>query len=707
MSVMRSAAVAVGCAAVLVWPSAPPRHAVAGVVHAEAARRGDLWLAPEADLMAARAGLAMAVADLAADRAATALPVFESATKDPVLGAYARLYMGRTQLALKRPADAVATARQLLASSPTGYLTEGALWLAADAASAGSDTQLAVWALLQLAGQPSSVPVEAIQLKLAYALNEAGDRAAALRTFARVYFEFPLSPESKDAAAELTRMAPQTIKPSAATVASILDRGGRLFAARQWADARAAFDSVRAFATGDARLLIDLRLAECDYGLKRYPLALAGLRATLEKQPPVRAAEAEYFYLGTLRETDRRAEYDERLKAFVERADDPLLVQRALNDLAQFHVLANDDAKAAEVFADLYHRYPQGALAERAAWKSGWWAYRTGAYAETIDIFESAAVNLRHADFRPAWLYWAARAHEHLAQVDAAMDGYARAIADYRNTYYGRAAIRAAERIRVALRPDGAGPVSPARLDLPPTVDAGSRPPNAEVIQELLAAGMFDEAIGELRLIQANGTTSPLIDATIAFAFNRQGRLRQGISAMRRAYPQFMAEGGEALPAEILTVIFPVDHWDLIQQYATWASLDPYLLAALIAQESTFQADIRSSANAWGLMQILPTTGRQYAQRLGIRPFTTNRLTNPDVNLKIGTTYFSELVDHFGDVAPALAAYNAGPSRAAQWLAERPGLSREEFIDDIPYPETQNYVKRILGTAEDYRRLYR
>ena len=61
----------------------------------------------------------------------------------------------------------------------------------------------------------------------------------------------------------------------------------------------------------------------------------------------------------------------------------------------------------------------------------------------------------------------------------------------------------------------------------------------------------------------------------------------------------------------------------------------------------------------------------------------------------------------FGDAAPALAAYNAGPSRAAKWLAERPGLDREEFIDDIPYPETQNYVKRILGTAEDYRRLYR
>jgi soluble lytic murein transglycosylase len=106
-------------------------------------------------------------------------------------------------------------------------------------------------------------------------------------------------------------------------------------------------------------------------------------------------------------------------------------------------------------------------------------------------------------------------------------------------------------------------------------------------------------------------------------------------------------------------------------------------------------------------MQIMPPTGRQYATRLGIRPFSTRRLIEPGVNLAIGTTYFVELLDRFGDVAPALAAYNAGPSRAAKWLAEKPGLSREEFIDDIPYPETQGYVKRILGTAEDYRRLYR
>jgi soluble lytic murein transglycosylase len=129
-------------------------------------------------------------------------------------------------------------------------------------------------------------------------------------------------------------------------------------------------------------------------------------------------------------------------------------------------------------------------------------------------------------------------------------------------------------------------------------------------------------------------------------------------------------------------------------------------MAALIAQESTFEPGVRSGANAWGLMQIVPATGRRYAQALGIKPFSTERLTEPTVNIRIGMAYFSDLTKQFGALPPALASYNAGENRAARWIAERPGIERDEFIDDIPFPETQGYVKRILSTAEDYRRLY-
>jgi soluble lytic murein transglycosylase len=145
----------------------------------------------------------------------------------------------------------------------------------------------------------------------------------------------------------------------------------------------------------------------------------------------------------------------------------------------------------------------------------------------------------------------------------------------------------------------------------------------------------------------------------------------------------------------------------MIRRYSAERQLDPYMIAALIAQESTFTADVKSSANAYGLMQLLPSTGRQYARSLKLpKRFTLNMLTTAETNIKMGTAYFADLVRQFGGAHYALATYNAGPNRVARWISERPGVDRDEFIDDIPFPETQNYVKKILGTAEDYRRLY-
>ncbi len=176
---------------------------------------------------------------------------------------------------------------------------------------------------------------------------------------------------------------------------------------------------------------------------------------------------------------------------------------------------------------------------------------------------------------------------------------------------------------------------------------------------------------------------------------------------MKRAYPQYMAAGGEELPRDVLSVIFPLDYWELIQKYASQYQLDPYLVAALVAQESTFVRDIRSSANAYGLMQLIPPTARAYARRLNMR-YSTSMLTNAESNVRIGTLYLSDKIKEFGDTYLALASYNAGERAVRRWVSERPDVTDdEEFIDDIPYPETQGYVKKILGTAEDYRRLYR
>jgi soluble lytic murein transglycosylase len=265
------------------------------------------------------------------------------------------------------------------------------------------------------------------------------------------------------------------------------------------------------------------------------------------------------------------------------------------------------------------------------------------------------------------------------------------------------------------LKSKGMPPVT-ARITAAPPATLSATEPTGDIIRALVGAQMYTDALVEVEYAQRVDGDSPRLQATSAWIRHHQGftltaeerfaAIRGAITTMRRAYPQFLAAGGEAVPPDVLRVIFPLDYWPLITKYADQYKLDRYLMAALMAQESTFTAEIRSFANAYGLMQIIPSTGRIYARKLGITPFSTAMLRQPEVNVQIGMRYFAELIERFGGAHLALASYNAGEGRVARWSAERPGVPQDEFIDDIPFRETQNYVKRILGTAEDYRYLY-
>jgi soluble lytic murein transglycosylase len=282
---------------------------------------------------------------------------------------------------------------------------------------------------------------------------------------------------------------------------------------------------------------------------------------------------------------------------------------------------------------------------------------------------------------------------------------------DYLNSYYGRLAVKRLSALGVSTasltRPPAREAVSKAVAELPESnggTAAGS--PQWSVVRQLISLELYDAARDELLYAQRNGADSPAVNATLAWIYNKLGDYRRGIIVMKRAYPAYMSVEAASLPSDLLKVIFPIDYWTLIKRYAPANNLDPYLVAALINQESSFSADARSSANAIGLMQLLPSTARRYARALRIRRYSAGSLTRPEVNIQLGTAYFAELVRRLGGVHYALASYNAGEHRVAIWTSERPSADREEFIDDIPFPETQGYVKKILGTAEDYRRLY-
>jgi soluble lytic murein transglycosylase len=679
-----------------------------------------LWMRPtKADTArtAALASFATAVKLETEGSSAKALPILaQPLLRTHTLSNYVQYYKGLVQLSLGQAADARRTFRALTSNPPVGFLTEAGAIGEAESNEGLGDHSTALAIYERLSRTKTTAPDDVL-MRVGRTAESVGDLAKALQAYSQVSYEFPFSDLAPAADLALSRLPNRPALD--ARFRRDLDRAEKLFAGRRYMAARAAFEELREAAEGDDRELVSLRLAESDYYLKRTRAARDGVHPYLEKAS--RQGEALYFYAVSLYDLGERFEYFRVVRRLADEFPTQTWAEEALNHLATHYIVDDQDEKADETFREMLARYPGGRYAERAAWKVGWYAYRNQKYAETVSIFERGAARFPRSDYRPSWLYWSARAYDALGRKDLAEARYLLTATDYYNSYYGRLALTRVDapagRRRLTTE---AGALRAAAQSTDPGEEGppdDPLPPNQQVIRALLGSGLYEQAVNELRYAQRVWGDSAAIQATLAWTHWKQGQAEKGgsaqfqlyrssINTMKRAYPQYLAAEGEQLPDEILRVIFPLVYWDLIRKHAAANQLDPYLVAALVAQESTFVRDIRSSARAVGLMQLMPATARRVAQRLKIR-YSASLLTNPEANIRLGTAYFAQNTKEFGDVALALASYNAGERAVRQWIAERPGLPRDEFIDDIPYPETQNYVKRILGTAEDYKRLYR
>ena len=155
----------------------------------------------------------------------------------------------------------------------------------------------------------------------------------------------------------------------------------------------------------------------------------------------------------------------------------------------------------------------------------------------------------------------------------------------------------------------------------------------------------------------------------------------------------------------VLRSRFKLAYVDLIKTYSAEYDLDPALVCGVIYTESSFKADATSRVGAKGLMQIMPQTGAEIAQKLG-EPFSEEMLYDPEVSIRYGCCYLREQLDRFDqNEAVTLAAYNAGPHRAALWISEY-GLDSKGHIRYIPFGETDRYVDKVLQAKENYANLY-
>jgi soluble lytic murein transglycosylase len=243
--------------------------------------------------------------------------------------------------------------------------------------------------------------------------------------------------------------------------------------------------------------------------------------------------------------------------------------------------------------------------------------------------------------------------------------------------------------------------------DPKPVASAATRATSLRIERSRLlrTAGLADLADSELRFGSRSDGQPALLGIEMAEGVDSP---HQALRIMKSMGGDYLSLNIDQAPRKFWELLFPLPYRSDLMQEARLKELDPYLLAGLIRQESEFNPQALSPANAYGLTQVRPATGRQFARRAGIQRFSNSLLYQPATNLKLGSMILRHMLDqNSGKVEQTLAGYNAGPSRAAEWLTWNNYREPAEFVESIPFTETRDYVQAVLRNAEIYRRLYR
>jgi len=642
----------------------------------------------------ASSGLARLAAGLAlldAQKTQQSLPFLtHTDLQQTLLADHATLALARAQEAMLQM-DAAARSYMLAASTGSLALACTALPRAADAfVKAGAPAK---------AVEPLERGVELCAGAAPHLLARLGDvqmdldRRAAALAYDRLDRDYPASPEAKDVQLKLAAL--QSLLPAVPPeqrAARALKKGLALLDAGRTNDAASAFRTVvpAALSPADADLL-RVKYGRVLVALRRQVEAEKLLRAIPPASP--HAAEAAYQLARLRYRNGSIAGYAEVVETF---AGTPWAEECLLQLANEYQKDARDD-DALPFWRRMVAEYPEGRYAERAAWRAGWADFRAGRYEAAAQALEKTARLRPPSNATAGFLYWSGRARAALGQMDRARQLYEETEQRYKYAYHG---LRAREAL-LRLPPQPTTPVPAlvaASADPPPELSEAQE----ERVRQLLLIDQLDAAQDELLALPYTRRGQ----ATIAWIDWRRGRLRPAITGMKRAFPEHVTEAGDQLPEEVWHILYPIEFEETLKAKAAEEGLDPALVAALILQESTFDAGALSRAGARGLMQVIPATGRKLARDLRV-PYRRAALHDPKTSLDFGTRYLRQMSDRFdGQVERILAAYNAGPHRVDAWTALRPDMSAEEFIESIPFTETRFYVMIILATREQYRRLY-
>jgi len=544
-----------------------------------------------------------------------------------------------------------------------------------------------------------------------------GETRTAEQIFKQLLLGHPLSSEAETARAKLTAVGAET----SLTTAELRSLGDAYYNGGRYAEAAEQYRALARESGLDAQSGngFAVAAAACDLKLKRLTRAEAEALPDTQDENGARR-------LDLLMELARnRTDLDEQKQIVAEmesRFPQSQWLAEALYSSGNMYLLRREYATAVEYYSYLATHFPTSKNAAAAHWRAGWLSYRQGLYADAERLFVEQIRLYPSATETVAAIYWRGRLYELQDHNPAqAAVSYRTIVRAYQHFFYAQLARQRLAALSTPASTDRL-PGTPA-LGVSASNESPSAEPQLDLIQappvpqledsfpadsphlakaRLLAnAGLNDYISQEIAADPDASSWSALAEAQI---YSTYGEHYRAMRALKRALPTAASASIKSIPLIYWQILFPEPWWETIKAESAKNNLDPYLVASLIRQESEFNPSAISKANAYGLMQLLPSTGKAMAREEGISHFETYQLLDPETNIRLGTRDLRKTMDKFGGVVEyALAAYNAGDDRVFDWQAAGPYHGIDEFVESIPFTETREYVQGILRNEETYK----
>ena len=659
-------------------------------------------------LWAKRAGLLSGVLSIERNPAA-AIPFLRAAQRDfTVLDDHIRLWIAQAQLNLGEAKEAAVLLESIPMAVPDSNIFAKAAYKTGEAWYQASSCQEATaWFTKAVAMNDKDASAPQAYLRRAACRLRENNVADGREMLQQLWVRFPYTPEAKEAEALLSSNLggeTWTVQP--------LDRLTRAQAFLGQAFHAEAIEELKKFLAADPhssrRAEAKLKLGIAQVRLKQYDHARETFRGLAKEGGP----ESQEATVWLARVYLRQGQGDKLLEvgrllpsaslAAEQKGQITLFVGMWLEDQKQYD----------EAIAKYQQVVRQGEPASQRAeglWRVGWVYYRTGRYREAGESLRALAEQ-HDSEFEPQALYWMARAGEQYQQPEV-QEYYRKLCQRHRFTYYCQLA-----RERMKTSPGLEAPLDVSMVSAETSTEGQ---PTAAVITradiaqqtayrraiELKTLGLDGDAAHEVAVLTERYSREP--DALVALStmLNEVGAYHQALRLARARFRDQLERTGGTFAPTLWNVAYPTGLLPTIKLQCA-KEVDPYLIAAIIREESQYDVKAVSRVGAIGLMQVMPATANTVAQRVGLPALGREDLFDQETNIRIGVHYVEQLLEQFsGNLVYTIASYNAGPLAVGNWIAQYRGQGQDEFVELIPYQETRQYVKRVLRTYREYVRL--